>query len=66
MGYTAQCDAEDCNERCSPMLLAQFSPEKMRTSQAGGFLSDNGYSEGDTVTLCEDCTLQLLAGIGYE
>lgn len=60
MGYSATCDK--CNSVCKPApgLLAQFSPQFFRTSQYGGMLSDMGYSEGDTVTLCGECTYRLL------
>ncbi|WP_126665251.1 hypothetical protein [Haloterrigena salifodinae] len=60
MGYKAACDR--CGGRCdpSPALLAQFSPQFFRTSQLAGDLSEAGYNEGDTVTLCEECTYTLL------
>ena len=60
MGYEATCDR--CGSECnpSPALLAQFSPVFFRTHPLGGHFSDLGYDEGDTITLCGDCTLQLL------
>ncbi|MDJ1434789.1 hypothetical protein [Halostagnicola sp. A-GB9-2] len=60
MGYTADCDG--CGSAChpAPALLCQFSPEFFRTSSLGGHLADMGFDEGDTVTLCGDCTLEVL------
>lgn len=60
MGYKANCDG--CGSECypSPALLCQFSPEFFRTASLGGVLSDMGYEEGDTVTLCGDCATSTL------
>lgn len=61
MGYHATCDAGDCNRAVeAPLLLGQFNPDTVRTTQVGGILSNMGYSEGDTITLCPECTLDLL------
>lgn len=60
MGYGATCD--DCGRECHPFpaLLAQFQEDFFRTHPIGGHLSNFGYDEGDTVTLCGDCTYELL------
>ncbi|MXV62062.1 hypothetical protein GS429_08310 [Natronorubrum sp. JWXQ-INN-674] len=60
MGYTAGCDGCGSTCRPAPALLCQFSPEFFRTSSLGGYLSDMGFDEGDTVTLCGDCTREVL------
>ena len=61
MGYNATCDASGCNRAVeTPLLLGQFNPDAIRTMHAGGLLSNMGYSEGDTITLCDNCTLELL------
>ena len=60
MGYEATCNK--CDSKCKPApgLLGQFSPQFFRTTQYGGMLSDMGFDEGMTVTLCGECTYDLL------
>ena len=61
MGYHARCDAAGCTERVdSPLLLGQFSPQALRTTEVGGILSEYGFDEGSTITLCPGCTLEVL------
>lgn len=63
MGYYATCDgtSENCQGAVeSPLLLGQFNPDAVRTTQIGGVLSRMGYDEGDTITLCPECTLDPL------
>jgi len=59
MPYTAQCD--DCGKPMErPLFLGQFNPTEFRTSEYGGALANRGYDEGDTITLCASCTIELL------
>lgn len=61
MGYNATCDAGGCSQTVeSPLLLGQFNPDGIRSTKAGGVLSRFGYNEGDTITLCASCTINLL------
>lgn len=60
MGYNATCDGNCGKTVEAPLLLGQFNPEAVRTTQIGGVLSNMGYSEGDTITLCPECTLEVL------
>lgn len=61
MGYHAQCDADGCSDRVeSPLLLGQFSPQALRTTEVGGILAEYDFDEGSTITLCPDCTLEVL------
>ncbi|ADJ14493.1 hypothetical protein [Halalkalicoccus jeotgali] len=62
MGYTATCNK--CDDKCTPApgLLGQFSPQFFRTTEIGGRLAEMGYSESTTITLCGECTYELLMG----
>lgn len=43
-----------------PALTAEFSEQFVRSTRAGGDVLDHGYEEGDLITLCPECTRQLL------
>lgn len=59
MGYEFTCD--DCGHPGeAPALMGQFSERVWMTTELGDRLKSHGYELGDTVTLCEDCTLELL------
>ena len=62
MTYHYECDgfcgSEPVDER--PALTGEFSEEFIKATKAGGIVTDHGYEEGDLVTLCPQCTLELL------
>ena len=59
MGYDYTCDG--CGSRGStPAVMGQFSEEKWMTTDLGPVLQDAGYELGSTVTLCANCTSELL------
>lgn len=61
MTYTYQCD--DCGAEgleSPPALMGEFSESWFKTTPEGGHVSELGFDPGDIVTLCGDCTLDLL------
>lgn len=55
------CDADPVDER--PALTAEFSEQFIKATAEGGYVTDAGYSEGDLITLCPECTVRLLVDL---
>ena len=59
MGYDYTCDR--CDSRGSvPAIMGQFSEQVWMTTELGAELQDVGYELGDTITLCANCTWDIL------
>ncbi|MFC4549395.1 MULTISPECIES: hypothetical protein [Halorussus] len=61
MTYIYECDGF-CDEgpQDRPALTAEFSEQWFKTTTYGDHLKEHGYEPGDLVTLCGECTRQLL------
>lgn len=72
MGYVYQCDievADSCDGEPvyeedgghdRPMLTGEFNEYLYDNTPYGDRLRQAGYDPGDLVTVCPDCTLELL------
>lgn len=67
MTYIYACDAQlvegcdgDPNHDQRPMLTGEFNEFLYNNTPIGDQLAQLGYTVGDLVTLCPDCTLELL------
>ena len=61
MGYEYRCDG--CGTRRddpAPALMAQLSEYHYVSTTLGGELQSAGIELGDTVTICPDCTREML------
>ena len=62
MGYIYRCDGfcnhGPFNER--PALTAEFNEQWYESTPFGDELRQHGYEPGDLVTLCPQCTMELL------
>ena len=59
MGYEYDCDS--CGQEGDyPMLMGQFSERVFTSTPMGDNLKAMGYDLGETITLCPDCTYELL------
>lgn len=59
MVYEYDCDGCD-TQGDYPMLMGQFSERVYTSTPRGDELNAMGYDLGDTITLCPDCTYDLL------
>lgn len=59
MGYEYDCDSCDHSGEY-PMLMGQFSERVYASHPMGDQLKALGYDLGDTITLCPQCTYELL------
>lgn len=61
MGYGFTCD--DCGTEHPndlPAFVGEVREQWFKTTDLGGIVADMGYSPGETLTLCGDCTLDTL------
>jgi hypothetical protein len=53
------CNGDDQRHNERPAFTAEFNEQWFRTAQSAGRVAQH-FDEGDLVTLCGDCTEQLL------
>lgn len=61
MGYGFTCNQCDTDHPdADPAFMGQLHERWFMTSTEGGMLADHGHSPEQTITLCADCTIDLL------
>lgn len=61
MGYTYSCD--DCGDDHDslPAFMGEIRETWFKTTEIGGYLADEGYSPGQTITICGPCLKKILS-----
>lgn len=60
MGYTFVCDSCGMGGE-TPALMCQLRETWYLTEDAGDDLAAAGYEPGETITICGDCAVRILA-----
>ena len=60
MGYTYTCDSCDASRESLPAFVGELREQWFKTTELGGYLADEGYSPGETITFCGECIVDHL------